>query len=146
MPELSAALIRRRMDARVAALSDENLRVLLVRSGQRVLQAARTRLVKRGAVDTGFLSHSLGFRISGLDLEVGTHGAPYARLIELGGPFTRTMARAMFAKFGHQGRKPGRNKGYLKAGRFPARPYLVPSAREEARNFKAEVINLLREV
>lgn len=139
------ARLSARWQKRVDALSDESMKKLLTQSGERIIAAARVRVGQKGAIDTGRLRSAIGYRVEGNELVVGVSGLKYARINEFGGPFTRAMARAMFAAMRARGKTDrSRSKGYLKSGRYPARPYLGPSIREDVPNFKAAVIALLR--
>lgn len=131
---------------RTSKISDtSNLREPLTRIGVQVAALAKLNIRRWGMIDTGRLLNSIRYELfqvgNRAGVEIGSYGVPYAQILHFGGPFTEAMRKAMFASMKARKSKVSRpSKGFMKRGRFPARPYLT-SALVQSR---AMIIDTLR--
>lgn len=138
--KLRVEVVSNRVTSRIAATlknldpNSPETKGVLFRIGTMLRNMAIGNLTTLGAVDRGRLRASINFTIeaSGENarLTVGAFGVKYARIVELGGPFTDQMRKAMFASFRELGMKPKEGKGIIRGGYYRARPYLAPALRE----------------
>lgn len=134
-----------RIAARIANLDPNGTeaKAVLFRIGTMLRNLAIGNLNRSGAVDKGRLKASINFSIEGTRdlarLTVGVYGRKYARIVELGGPFTDEMRKAMFASFREMGMKPRAGKGIIKNGYYRARPYLAPALREATPEIREQI-------
>lgn len=125
----------------------QEYRAALFRIGSLMRNRAVAIITKEGAVDEGILRASISFKIeSSSDISrliVGAFGIKYARMVEYGGAFTDQMRKAMFASFRDRGkpRKPG--KGIISGGRYQARPFIGPAARQSLPEVKGILKDLI---
>jgi phage gpG-like protein len=94
-----------------------------------------------GMIDSGRLLNSVGYRIEGNELIVGSFGVPYAAINEFGGPVSKRQLAAMFASFRRSGKKSRESKGIIRNGMWKARPYLRPAITKLA----PRIVDILRE-
>lgn len=104
------------------------------RSRARRKHRAVTAKSGRLGIDSGRLRASISARnLSGLDIEIGPQGVPYAAIHELGGTipgrFVRPRGNGVLA-FPLPGGGTGFSKGhYIGARKIPKRPFLAPAVK-----------------
>lgn len=144
--EIEGTRLHKRIAATIANLdpSGPATKATLFRIGTMVRNRAVDNLTKVGAIGTGRLRASGSFSIEASEqsakLLIGFFGIKYARMVELGGPFTDRMRRAMFASFRERGQRPRPGKGVIKGGQYQGRPYLGPALKAST----PEIIDMLK--
>ena len=112
-------------------LSDKDTKARLTRIGLLLENQTKINIRRQGIVDTGNLLNSIQSRVFSKEntaiISYGSFGVAYAGIHEFGGPFTKRMRRAMFAKLNARGSTPRPSKGIIRGGFIKARPYIRPS-------------------
>lgn len=101
---------------------------------------AKANIQSQRIIDQGHLLNSIAYQFyrpssTGVGIQVGSFGVPYAAINEFGGPVTERMRRAMFASMRRRGimqpnaaKNARRNsKGVITGNIWRARPYLTPA-------------------
>lgn len=127
--------------------NDPRTKQTLFKIGVLVSNLAKANLTNQGIVSSGQLRAKTTFLLEGnQDVQrvlIGPFGVKYARMVELGGAFTRQQQKAMFASFRERGLKKKEGKGVIKGGRYRARPYLAPALRDSRKQINEMVRSII---